>query len=109
MSEEMKPGAVDELYAVVDARTRAKKSTIVCAQYRVEGWPKRMGDYPAAESIVDRLKNNAYKVELKGEISMRERCKRQNHRVVEKTPSTARKALGVFRLRFGILSELSDG
>ena len=74
LSEEMKPGAVDELYAVVDARTRAKKSTIVCAQYRVEGWPKRMGDYPAAESIVDRLKNNAYKVELKGETSMRERC-----------------------------------
>jgi len=33
-----------------------------------------MGDYPAAESIVDRLKNNAYTVELKGEVSMRERC-----------------------------------
>ena len=32
-----------------------------------------MGDYPAAESIVDRLKNNAYTVELKGDISMRER------------------------------------
>lgn len=74
LSEEMKPGAVDELFAVVDARTRVKKSTIVCAQYRVEGWPSRMGDYPAAESIVDRLKNNAYVVELKGEISMRERC-----------------------------------
>lgn len=72
--KETKPEAVDELFAVVDARTRAKRSTIVCAQYRVEGWPKRMGDYPAAESIVDRLKNNAYKVELKGEASMRERC-----------------------------------
>ena len=72
--KETKPEAVDELYAVVDARTRAKKSTIVCAQYRVEGWPSRMGDYPAAESIVDRLKNNAYTVELKGEVSMRERC-----------------------------------
>lgn len=72
--KETKPEAVDELFAVVDARTRAKKSTIVCAQYRVEGWPKRMGDYPAAESIVDRLKNNAYTVELKGEVSMRERC-----------------------------------
>jgi hypothetical protein len=33
-----------------------------------------MGDYPAAESIVDRLKNNAYVVELRGEVSMRERC-----------------------------------
>ncbi|HAM14913.1 MAG TPA: hypothetical protein DCP91_03435 [Eggerthellaceae bacterium] len=74
LCEEMKPGAVDELFSVVDARTRAKRPTIVCAQYRVEGWPKRMGDYPAAESIVDRLKNNAYAVELKGEVSMRERC-----------------------------------
>lgn len=74
LSEDVEPGAVGELYAVVNMRTRAKKSTIVCAQYRVEGWPKRMGDYPAAESIVDRLKNSAYKVELKGETSMRGRC-----------------------------------
>lgn len=71
---ETKPEAVDELFAVVDARTRARRSTIVCAQYRVEGWPARMGGYPAAESIVDRLKNNAYVLELKGETSMRERC-----------------------------------
>ena len=70
----IEPQAVDELFAVVDARTRAKKSTMVCAQYKVEGWPARMGGYPAAESIVDRLKNNAYVLELKGEASMRERC-----------------------------------
>lgn len=71
---ETRPEAVDELFSIVDARTRARKSMVVCAQYRVEGWPSRMGGYPAAESIVDRLKNNAYVVELKGETSMRERC-----------------------------------
>ena len=65
---------VDELFAVIDARSRARKSTIVCAQYRIEGWPSRMGSYPAAESIVDRLKNNAYAIELHGEVSMREKC-----------------------------------
>lgn len=65
---------VDELFAVVDSRTRAKESTVVCAQYLVDGWPARMGGYPAAESIVDRLKNSAYVIELEGETSMRERC-----------------------------------
>ena len=31
-------------------------------------------DYPTAESIMNRLKNNAYKVELKDDASMRKRC-----------------------------------
>ena len=82
LSEDVKPGAVDELYAVVNMRTRAKKSTIVCAQYHVKDWPKRMGDYPAAESIVGRLKNSAYKVEIKSEISMRERCTSPSRRAL---------------------------
>jgi DNA replication protein DnaC len=67
------PGDFDELFAVVDGRSRARKSTILCSQYHIEGWPTRMGGYPAAESVVDRIKNNSYVVELKGEMSMRER------------------------------------
>ena len=43
---ETKPEAADELFAVVEARTRGRKSTVVCAQYRVEGWPSRMGTTP---------------------------------------------------------------
>ena len=66
--------AVDELFAVTEARTKAKRSTIICTQYMVVGWPARMGGYPAAESVVDRVKNNAYKVMIEGDISMRERC-----------------------------------
>lgn len=64
---------VDELFAVVDARTRGRKSTIVCTQYMIEGWPGRMGGFPTAESVVDRLKNSSYQILLKGEVSMRER------------------------------------
>ncbi len=66
--------AVDELFAVVDARNKTRHSTIVCTQYTIEGWPQRMGGYPAAESIVDRIRNNSYKVLLQGDKSMRERC-----------------------------------
>lgn len=33
-----------------------------------------MGDYHATKSIVDRLKNNAYTVEIEGKASMRKHC-----------------------------------
>jgi len=66
-------GDFDELFAVIDGRTRARRSTILCSQYKIEGWPGRMGGYPAAESVVDRIRNNAYVIELKGDRSMRER------------------------------------
>ena len=66
-------GDMDELFAVVDRRAVARKSTILASQYLVGGWAERMGGYPAAESVVDRVKNRAYTIELKGDVSMRER------------------------------------
>ena len=46
---------------------------ILASQYLAGGWAERMGGYPAAESVVDRVKNRAYTIELKGDKSMRER------------------------------------
>ena len=66
-------GDMDELFSVIDRRTINRKSTILASQYLVGGWSERMGGYPAAESVVDRIKNRAYVIELKGELSMRER------------------------------------
>jgi DNA replication protein DnaC len=47
-------GDYDELFTVIDRRSRGRKSTILCSQYEVEGWPTLMGGYPCVESIVDR-------------------------------------------------------
>lgn len=33
-----------------------------------------MGGYPAAESVVDRIKDDACKVMIEGDVSIRERC-----------------------------------
>jgi len=72
--KETTPEALDELYALVDVRCRAKKSTIFWSQYRVDGWCARMGHYPSAAAVVDGVKNSSYVIELKGSTSMRERC-----------------------------------
>ena len=47
-------------------RRRKKSSTIFCAQYDTSGWYNQLGgdDSPLAESILDRIKHDAYKINI---------------------------------------------
>lgn len=60
-------------------RRRRKSSTIICSQYRIEGWYEQLGgdDSPLAEAIIDRLKHDGYQINIESldpgrDISMRE-------------------------------------
>jgi DNA replication protein DnaC len=44
-----------------------RRSTILTSQFGVAQWHKQIGDPTIADSILDRLVHNAYRVELKGE------------------------------------------
>lgn len=47
-------------------RRRRKSSTIFCSQYAFEGWYSQLGgeDSPLAEAILDRLKHDAYRINI---------------------------------------------
>ena len=47
-------------------------ATLLTSQFAVRDWHKQIGDPTLADSILDRLVHNAYRIELKGE-SMRKR------------------------------------
>jgi len=44
-----------------------RRSTILTSQFAVRDWHKQIGDPTTADSILDRLVHNAYRIELKGE------------------------------------------
>lgn len=44
-----------------------RHSTILTSQFAVRDWHKQIGDPTIADSILDRLVHNAYRIELKGE------------------------------------------
>ena len=47
-------------------RRRKKSSTIFCSQYDCNGWFDQLGgdDSPLAEAILDRIKHDAYKINI---------------------------------------------
>lgn len=47
-------------------RRRKKSSTIFCSQYEPDGWYDQLGgdDSPLAEAILDRIKHDAYKINI---------------------------------------------
>lgn len=49
---------------------------IYCSQYREPGWLERLGGGTSAEGIVDRIANNCYRVDLSGDVNMRELASR---------------------------------
>src|SRR5262249_20397077 len=44
-----------------------RHSTILTSQFAIRDWHKQIGDPTIADSILDRLVHNAYRIELKGE------------------------------------------
>ena len=60
-----------DIYELVESRSRTR-STIYCSQYREPGWLERLGGGTSAEGIVDRITNNCYRVDLSGDVNMRE-------------------------------------
>lgn len=60
-------------------RRRKKSSTLLCSQYRQEGWYEQLGgaDSPLSDAILDRIVHDAYKINIESvdpskDISMRE-------------------------------------
>ncbi len=44
-----------------------RRSTVLTSQLPVESWPAQIGDPTIADSILDRLVHNAYRIEMNGE------------------------------------------
>ena len=58
-------GEAKVVFEVIHKR-RKKSSTIFCSQFLDEGWYERIGgdDNPLADSIMDRIKYDAYKIKI---------------------------------------------
>lgn len=59
-----------DLLEIIDERYQ-KRSTLLTSQLPVASWHEALGDPTMADAILDRVVHNAYKIELRGEDSMR--------------------------------------
>ena len=71
-----------DLMEVIDDRHQ-RGSTLLATQIPVDRWHEQIGDPTYADSILDRLVHNAYRIELRGE-SMRQRRARLSTESAEK-------------------------
>ena len=55
---------------VIEGRYRYR-STIICSQYKTDGWHEKLGGGPIADAIMDRLLPKSETIQIGGEVSMR--------------------------------------
>jgi DNA replication protein DnaC len=72
----LKDGQRHDLLEVLEDRY-ARASTIVTSQLPTSRWHEWIGDPSLADAILDRLVNNAYKLDLKGNSRRREKAANQ--------------------------------
>ena len=61
-----------DVLEIIESRYHVS-STILCSQYKIEGWHLKIDSTPLAEAILDRIKHNSYRILIEGNVSMRER------------------------------------
>ena len=59
------------------AANNQRRSTILTSQMPIAHWHEQVGDPSIADSIMDRLVHNSYRIELSGESIRKERARSQ--------------------------------
>lgn len=63
---------LESILEVIEKRYK-QKATIICSQFEVDGWHKKLGGGAVADAILDRLTAKSETIFIKGDSSMRSR------------------------------------